>query len=99
MLDHIGEPVTNQSPSQQQQPQQQSQSQSTTSNSQTSADFDSILQDLRSVGQAHQSVQPTTMIVENITANIKSEPQTISQNSNGTSKFIDFSFCSNKSDI
>lgn len=87
MLDHIGDSSVNHSPAQQRQ-QQQSQSQPITSNSQITADFDSILQELRSVGQAHQSEQLTSMIVENITANIKSESQTLSQNSNETSKFI-----------
>lgn len=71
MLDNITEPTTDHSNTQsiqQQQPQQ-----TTNSNSQISVDFDSILQELKSVGQAHQS---TTMIIENITTNIKQEIQT-----------------------
>lgn len=86
MLDNISESTTNHSNSQSNQQQQ------TNSNSQITVDFDSILQELKSVGQAHQSEQQTTMIVENITANIKQEPQTNSQNqsinSNETSRFF-----------
>lgn len=86
MLDNIGDSSTNHSNSQPNQQQQQQNSQQTNSNSQIPVDFDSILQELKSVGQAHQSEQQTTMIVENITANIKQEPQTNSQNE--TSKFF-----------
>ena len=43
------------------------------STSQISLDFDSILQELKSVGEAHQ---PTTMIVGNLTANIKEDLHT-----------------------
>ena len=42
-------------------------------NNQITLDFDSILQELKSVGEAHQPEQQTTMIVENITANIKQD--------------------------
>ncbi|CAF3786501.1 unnamed protein product [Adineta steineri] len=82
MLDNISEATTNHSNSQSnQQHQQQQKQQQINSNSQIIPDFDSILQELKSVGQTHQSDhQQTTMIVENITANIKQEPQTISQN-------------------
>lgn len=45
---------------------------SSTSISQGAPDFDSILQELKSVGEAHQP-DPPTMIIENITANIKQE--------------------------
>jgi hypothetical protein len=77
MLDNISESTTNHSNSQSNQQQQQ---QPTNSNSQITRDFDSILQELKSVGQAHQSDQQTTMFVENI----KQEPQT---NSNETCRF------------
>ncbi|UJR26942.1 hypothetical protein I4U23_008250 [Adineta vaga] len=84
MLDNISESITNQSSSQpnpqQYQQQQQQHQQQINSNSQITLDFDSILQELKSVGQAHQVDQQTTMIVENITANIKQEPQPNSQN-------------------
>jgi hypothetical protein len=90
MLDNISESTTNHSNSQSNNQQQQQQINSN-SNSQITVDFNSILQELKSVGQAHQSEQQTTMIVENITANIKQESQTNSQNqsiiSNETSKF------------
>ena len=62
----------------------QSQPQSSTS-SQATLDFNSILQELKSVGEAHQPEQQTTMIVENITANMKQESQ-IHTNSNNTGK-------------
>ncbi len=62
----------------------QSQQQSSTS-SQATLDFNSILQELKSVGEAHQPEQQTTMIVENITANMKQESQ-IHTNSNNTGK-------------
>jgi hypothetical protein len=88
MLDNISESPTNHSKSQSKQQQQQE----TNSNSQITVDFNSILQELKSVGQAHQSEQQTTMIVENITTHIKQEPQTNSQNqsinSNETSKLL-----------
>jgi len=92
MLDNISESPTNHSKSQSNQQQQQQQQQQTNSNSQITVDFNSILQELKSVGQAHQSEQQTTMIVENITTHIKQEPQTNSQNqsinSNETSKLL-----------
>ncbi len=78
MLDNISETTTN---TQQTNPQSQQQS----SNSQVTLDFDSILQELKSVGEAHQPDQQTTMIVENITANMKEESQ-INTNSNHTGK-------------
>ncbi len=68
MLDNIsGTATTSQNNS-------QSQQQSSTS-SQITLDFDSILQELKSVGEAHQPEQQTMMIVENITANMKQESQ------------------------
>jgi uncharacterized protein YejL (UPF0352 family) len=89
MLDNISESTTNHSNSQSHQHQQQI---PTNSNSQITVDFDSILQELKSVGQAHQSEQQTTMIVENITANIKTEPLTNTPNQsinpNETSKSL-----------
>lgn len=92
MLDNISESTTNHSNSQSG---QQSKQQPIT-NGQIPVDFDSILQELKSVGQAHQSERQTTMIVENITTNIKQEPQTDCQNqsinSNETSKFRLFFF-------
>ena len=92
MLDNINESTTNHSNSQS----NQQLNQQTISNSQIALDFDSILQELKSVGQAHQSEQETRMIVENITANIKQESQTDSQsqsiNSNETSKSLSFKF-------
>jgi hypothetical protein len=88
MLDNISESTTNHSNSQSNQQQQQQQP-PTNSNSQITLDFYSILQELKSVGQAHQSDQQTTMFVENISANIKQEPQT---NSNETCRFFFFSF-------
>ena len=48
-------------------------------------DFDSILQELRSVGEAHQPEQQTAMIVENITANIQ---QDVQMNSNHAGRYI-----------
>ena len=62
------------------------QKQSTILNCQTTIDFDSILQELKSVGQAHQQ---TDTIVENITTNIKQKQQ-IDQiiNSTETSKIF-----------
>jgi hypothetical protein len=78
MLDHISESTTNN-----QQSNSQSQQQSSSGNSQNTPDFNSILQELKSVGEAHQPEQQTTMIVENITANIKQESQ-ISTNSTNT---------------
>jgi hypothetical protein len=83
MLDNISESTTNHSNSQSHHHHQQQQ-QPTNSNSQITVDFDSILQELKSVGQAHQSEQQTTMIVENITANMKTEP--LINTSNETSK-------------
>jgi len=45
-----------------------------TSNNQITPDFNSILQELKSVGEAHQPDQEqNTMIVENLTTNIKQE--------------------------
>lgn len=84
MLDHITE--TNPSNSQT----NHQQSQQINTNSQNSVDFNSILQELKSVGQAHQSEQQTTMIVENITTNIKQELS--STNSNETSRRTNFFF-------
>jgi len=55
------------------------------STNQITLNFDSILQELKSVGEAHQPEQQTTMIVENITANIKQESQ-INTHSNTTGK-------------
>jgi len=78
MLDNISESTTNT-----QQINIQSQQQS--SNNQVTLDFNSILQELKSVGEAHQPEQQTTMIVENITANIKQESQ-INTNLNNTGK-------------
>jgi hypothetical protein len=68
MLDNISESTTNT-----QRINNQSQQQS--SNNQITLDFNSILQELKSVGEAHQPEQQTTMIVENITANIKQDSQ------------------------
>ena len=62
---------------------EQEQSSRKSSNSQIAVDFNSILQELKSVGEAHQSEEQTTMIVENITANIKQE-SLLSTNSNDT---------------
>ncbi|CAF1344071.1 unnamed protein product [Adineta ricciae] len=53
------------------------------SNNQMILDFDSILQELRSVGEAHQPEQQTAMIVENITANMQQDVQ-MNSNSNHT---------------
>jgi len=78
MLDNISESTTNT-----QQINIQSQQQS--SNNQSALDFNSILQELKSVGEAHQPEQQTTMIVENITANIKQESQ-LNTNLNNTGK-------------
>jgi hypothetical protein len=72
MLDNISESTTTTNDHLNTQSQEQ---QIKTSNSQVTLDFDSILQELKSVGEAHQPEQQTTMIVENITANIKQEPQ------------------------
>jgi uncharacterized protein YejL (UPF0352 family) len=91
MLDNISESPNTHSHSQ---PNPQPHQQPAISNSQIVLDFDSILQELKSVGQAHQVDQQTTMVVENITANIKSEPQASSQNqsigSNDTCKHDSF---------
>ncbi|CAF1438248.1 unnamed protein product, partial [Adineta steineri] len=78
MLDNISE-----STSTNHQTNSQSQHQQLIKNSQNQIilDFDSILQELKSVGEAHQPEQQTTMIVENITANIKQESQ-LNTNSN-----------------
>jgi hypothetical protein len=78
MLDNISESTTNTQ-------QINSQIQQQSSNNQVTLDFDSILQELKSVGEAHQPEQQTTMIVENITANMKQESQ-INTNSNNTGK-------------
>jgi len=78
MLDNISESTTNTQ-------QTNSQIQQQSSNNQVTLDFDSILQELKSVGEAHQPEQQTTMIVENITANMKQESQ-INTNSNNTGK-------------
>jgi hypothetical protein len=87
MIDNISESTTNHRNSQSNQQQKQQQ---INSNSQIPVDFDSILQELKSVGEAHQSEQQTTMIVENITNNIKQEPQNQSINSNESSKIFLF---------
>ncbi|CAF4011854.1 unnamed protein product [Rotaria sp. Silwood2] len=76
MLDNINDSTANHSNSQS----NQQEKQQTILNTQIIVDFDSILQELKSVGQAHQSEQATAMIVENITSNIKQEPQSDSQN-------------------
>jgi hypothetical protein len=98
MLDNISESTTNHTNSQ-----SERQQQPTRSNSQVAIDFDSILQELKSVGQAHQSEQEATMIIENITANIKQEPQTNSQNqstnSNDTGKLFSNKLVYSSSDI
>ena len=80
MLDNISESTTNNRLT-------NSQSSRSNSTSQVNLDFDSILQELKSVGEAHQPDQQTTMIVENITANIKQEPQ-LNTNSNNTGILI-----------
>lgn len=55
----------------------QSQQQQQSSISQISLDFDSILQELKSVSEAHQPIQqPTTMLVGNLTANMKEDRHT-----------------------
>lgn len=69
MLDNISESTTHTQQLNSQSQQQQS------SNNQVTLDFNSILQELKSVGEAHQPDQQTSMIVENITANIKQETQ------------------------
>ncbi|CAF0952983.1 unnamed protein product [Rotaria sordida] len=76
MLDNINESTINHSNSQS----NQQEKQQAILNTQIIVDFDSILQELKSVGQAHQSEQETTMIIENITSNIKQESQNDSQN-------------------
>lgn len=90
MIDNISESTTNHLNSQSNHHHHHHHQQQTNSNSQNTVDFNSILQELKSVGEAHQSEQQTTMIIENITTNIKQEPQTNSQNqsinSNETSK-------------
>ncbi|CAF1578924.1 unnamed protein product [Adineta ricciae] len=84
MLDNISASTAVHSSSQpnpQQHLHRQQQQQPIDSNSQISLDFDSILQELKSVGQAHQVDSQTTMIVENITTHIKQEfPSDSSQN-------------------
>jgi hypothetical protein len=82
MLDNISESTTN-NHSNSQSNHHQTQQQQTNANAQIPVDFNSILQELKSVGQAHQSEQQTTMIVENITAHIKQESQS---HSNETSR-------------
>jgi uncharacterized protein YejL (UPF0352 family) len=84
MIENISESTTNHLNSQSNHHHQQQQP--TNTNSQIPVDFDSILQELKSVGEAHQSEQQTTMIVENITTNIKQESQNQSINSNETSR-------------
>ena len=80
MLDNISETKRNSQ-------QKHSQTQQQSSNNQVTLDFDSILQELKSVGEAHQPEKQTTMIVENITANIKQDSQ-INTNANNTGKRI-----------
>ncbi|CAF2610987.1 unnamed protein product [Rotaria sp. Silwood2] len=80
MIDNISESTTNNHQRNIQTEQDQSK---INSNSQLTLDFNSILQELKSVGEAHQPEQQTTMIVENITANIKQQLQ-INANSNNT---------------
>ena len=88
MLDNISESTNNHSNSQPHHHHHHLQKQqSTNTNSQVTVDFDSILQELKSVGQAHQSEQQTTMIVENITANIKTEPLTNTSNETSMSYY------------
>ncbi len=79
MLDNINQ-TTNTS-----QINSQIQQQSSTNN-QVTLDFDSILQELKSVSEVHQPEQQTTMIVENITANIKQESQQTNSNNTGKKK-------------
>ncbi|UJR22191.1 hypothetical protein I4U23_025255 [Adineta vaga] len=64
------------------------------SNNQINLDFDSILQELKSVGEAHQPEQQTTMIVENITANIQQDVQMNSTSSHTGSSDDLFAFLS-----
>jgi hypothetical protein len=80
MLDNISKTTTTATANTSQ---SNSQSQQQSSASQVTLDFDSILQELKSVGEAHQPEQQTTMIVENITANMKQESQ-LHTNSNNT---------------
>jgi mannose/fructose/N-acetylgalactosamine-specific phosphotransferase system component IIB len=80
MLDNISKTTTTATANTSQ---NNSQSQQQSSASQVTLDFDSILQELKSVGEAHQPEQQTTMIVENITANMKQESQ-LHINSNNT---------------
>ncbi|CAF1950045.1 unnamed protein product [Rotaria magnacalcarata] len=81
MIDNISESTTNNH--RQRNPQLQQEQPKNNSNSQIILDFNSILQELKSVGEAHQPEQQTTMIVENITANIKQQSQ-VDTNSNNT---------------
>jgi hypothetical protein len=81
MLDNISESTTTNT--QQINSQSQQSSSSSSGNSQNIPDFNSILQELKSVGEAHQPEQQTTMIVENITANIKQDSQ-LNTNSHNT---------------
>ncbi|CAF3049730.1 unnamed protein product [Rotaria socialis] len=81
MIDNISESTTNNH--HQRSPQLQQEQPKNSSNSQITLDFNSILQELKSVGEAHQPEQQTTMIVENITANIKQQSQA-DTNSNNT---------------
>ncbi|CAF5193787.1 unnamed protein product, partial [Rotaria magnacalcarata] len=85
MIDNISESTTNNH--RQRNPQLQQEQPKNNSNSQIILDFNSILQELKSVGEAHQPEQQTTMIVENITANIKQQSQ-VDTNSNNTGKLI-----------
>ncbi|CAF1484577.1 unnamed protein product [Rotaria sp. Silwood1] len=81
MIDNISESTTNNH--HQRNTQIEQEQSKINSNSQITLDFNSILQELKSVGEAHQPEQQTTMIVENITANIKQQSQ-IDTNSNNT---------------
>ena len=85
MLDNISESTATNT---QQINSQSQQSSSSSGNSQNIPDFNSILQELKSVGEAHQPEQQTTMIVENITANIKQDSQ-INTNSNNTGTCVE----------
>ncbi|CAF1077897.1 unnamed protein product [Rotaria sordida] len=85
MIDNISESTTTTTTNNHQRNIQIEQEQQTkiNLNNQITLDFNSILQELKSVGEAHQPEQQTTMIVENITANIKQQSQ-INTNSNKT---------------
>lgn len=58
------------------------------SNSQITPDFNSILQELKSVSEVHRSEQQTTMIIENITTTNHQQQPSIDTNANNTGKLI-----------